>query len=317
MSLLRKDPVLVITGPTGSGKSSLAIKIAQQLDGEVISADSMQIYRGLDIGTAKVSLEEQAGIKHHLYDIKDPGERYSVAQFIEDANRLICEIIDRGRTPIVCGGTGLYVNALVDGLQFVEEKINLEQREQLTQTILGEGLEKYHQKLSELDPEAGERIDANDLKRIVRFFEVYENTGLTSSQVYEYSRSKGPDFNFRSYVLWPDRQFLYEKINLRTEEMFEEGIGDELILVLEKWPNFTDSQAFQAIGYKEVLPFIQGESSKTEAINHLAQATRRYAKRQFTLFRKRDDYIRLEMTDKNTQVEFILKDFEKFRQKLR
>lgn len=315
MAHIRTEPVLVISGPTASGKSDLAIEVAKALDGEIISADSMQIYRKLDIATAKVPESERQGVPHHLYDIRDPGENYSVAQFVADATQLILEILDRGKLPIVCGGTGLYVHSLLDGLQFVDAVPNPEERKALSDAIAEKGLAECHAKLARLDPQAALRINAQDHKRITRFFEVYRATGLTSSEVYEYSRAKGPDFNFLSFVLWPDRQGLYVRINRRTEHMFDAGIVEELSAVLRDYPDFRETQAFQAIGYKEVLPYLEGKASREEVIAALAQASRRYAKRQYTLFRSRQDLVRLTGSTQEENLASILESITDFRQK--
>lgn len=301
--------VLVISGPTASGKSSLAVKLAQKLDGEVISADSMQIYKGLDIATAKISTEEMEAIPHHLLDIREAGERYSVADFLEDSRKLIIEIFSRKKLPIVCGGTGQYITALLDGLQFLEEDSDLSFRQEIRRKILDHGLERAHKRLAELDPQAGERIAPQDEKRIVRFFEVYKKSGMTSSEVYAYSRAKGPDFPFLAYVLWPPRDLLYDKINRRTELIFDLGIEEELQAILDRHEQFSKTQAFQAIGYKEVLPYIKGEISREEAIANLAQSTRRYAKRQYTLYRQREDILKVESPNPEEAFRIIYEDF--------
>ncbi len=307
---LRNAPVLVLTGPTASGKSGLAIRLAQALEGEIISADSMQIYRGLDIGTAKVDGSEQGGIVHHLYDIRNPLDRYSVADFVEESTQIICEVVDRGKQPIICGGTGQFVSALVDGLQFINEDFDPELRALLTRHIAHWGSIAAHERLSNLDPDSGQRIEKTDLKRIVRFFEVYCKTGLTSSEVYRYSREKGPDFPFVNYVLWPDRQVLYARIEQRVENMFKQGIVEELMQVLDRYPDFPNSQAFQAIAYKEIYSYLQGEESREEAMANLAQASRRYAKRQLTYFRQREDFLKITELDPDKAYQKILEDFK-------
>ncbi|MDO5033286.1 MAG: tRNA (adenosine(37)-N6)-dimethylallyltransferase MiaA [Eubacteriales bacterium] len=309
-SYLRNKPVLVLTGPTASGKSSLAIRLAASLGGEIISADSMQIYRGLDIGTAKLPPSEQAGIVHHLYDICDPLDRYSVADFVQDSSRLIVDLVDRGKLPIICGGTGQFVTALVDGLQFVDEEFDPAYRHFLREKIRRQGLNQAYQDLQDLDPQAGARIAANDEKRIVRFFEVYQRTGMTSSEIYAYSRAKGPDFPFLNYVLWPERQLLYDRINRRVEEMFDQGIVTELTDILASYPSFTESQAFQAIGYKEIFPYLEGRASREEVIANLAQASRRYAKRQLTYFRRREDFHKITAGEIDQAYQEIIQDFQ-------
>lgn len=309
MPLLSQQPVLVITGPTASGKSGLAMRLAGELDGEIISADSMQIYRHLDIGTAKVTPQEQAEIPHHLIDIVDPDENYSVAQFVTDASRIIQQIIARGKQPIVCGGTGLYILSLVDGLQFIEHQADPALRQALTERMRREGAEAIHTYVANLDPVSAARIHPHDEKRLIRFLEVYQQTGMTTSQVYAYSRRKGPDYHFFSYVLWPERDQLYRRINQRVEQMFQAGIVDELRAILERYPHFPETQAFQAIGYKEVLAYTQGQKSREEAIANLARSTRRYAKRQYTFFRSREDFQKIEEHDLQQVKNLILEDF--------
>lgn len=307
--------VMMITGPTASGKSAIAIRLARRLDGEIVSADSMQIYRGLNIGTAKVSTEDQAAVPHHLIDIIDPCEAYSVADFLSDARLAISEILQRDKLPIVCGGTGQYLTALLDGLQFQEEaSISLEEREAVKSFIEKEGLIKAHQRLSVLDPVSGSRIHPNDKKRITRFFEVYQLTGKTQSEMRIASRQKSNDFRFRSYCLLPDRQNLYQRINERTQMMIHAGLEKELRELLELYPDFPETQAFQSIGYKEIAGLLHHEIDEEQAAEALAQATRRYAKRQLSLFRSRkEDLHFVEADDLETAFQIILADFLRFR----
>lgn len=306
----KHDPVLILTGPTASGKSDLAIRLALALDGEIISADSMQIYRGFDIGTAKVSPEEQKLVKHHLLDICEAGDRYSVAEFVQDAERLIEDIQACGKTAIICGGTGLYITSLMDGLEFAEEEFKPELRERVRTAVAEMGLEAAHDKMRALDPEAAERIHCNDEKRIVRFFEIYEAHGLTRSDSDRKSREKGPSFIFRAYALMPERQGLYKRINERCRKMFDRGLTEEAQHFMEAYGDRA-AQTFQAIGYKEIIPYLEGRISREEACEALSQATRRYAKRQLSLFRSRKDITPIFTEDPEERFQFIRQDFEK------
>lgn len=303
--------VLVLGGPTASGKSSLAVELARKLGGEIISADSMQIYRGLDIGTAKIRPEEMQGIPHYLLNIREAGENYSVSDFSRDALQKIAEIFRRGHQPIICGGTGLYLKSLVDGIQYFGEGGQNERREKIRAKIREHGLHEAHRRLAHLDPLAAERISPQDEKRICRFFEVYEECGLTQTEVYRKSREAGPVYRYRCYALMPEREKLYQRINERCASMFDEGLEEE-IKALMKDPEKLESQAFQAIGYKEILPWMRGEMSREEAIETLSRQTRRYAKRQYSLFRSRPDFIPINESDPNLALIEILEDFKAY-----
>lgn len=303
--------VLVLGGPTASGKSSLAVELARKLGGEIISADSMQIYRGLDIGTAKIRPEEMQGIPHYLLNIREAGENYSVSDFSRDALQKIAEIFRRGHQPIICGGTGLYLKSLVDGIQYFGEGGQNERREKIKAKIREHGLHEAHRQLAHLDPLAAERISPQDEKRICRFFEVYEECGLTQTEVYRKSREAGPVYRYRCYALMPEREKLYQRINERCASMFDEGLEEE-IKALIKDSEKLESQAFQAIGYKEILPWMRGEMSREEAIETLSRQTRRYAKRQYSLFRSRPDFIPINESDPNLALIEILEDFKAY-----
>ncbi|MGI6580035.1 MAG: tRNA (adenosine(37)-N6)-dimethylallyltransferase MiaA [Saccharofermentanales bacterium] len=289
MSLAPSEQVIVICGPTASGKSGLAVELAKLLDAEIVSADSMQIYRELNIGTAKVTAETQAVIRHHMIDIIDPDQTYSVAQYSKAATDAIRQIINQGKPAIICGGTGQYINALLDGLIFLDTPVNHAVRKEINHTITADNALNWHLTLTELDPQAGTRISVNDLRRIRRFFEVYQTIGLTQTQIYEKSHAKGPDFNFVSFYLYPDRQQLYTRINQRIEEMFESGLIEEVKALLIKYPLIRKSQSFQAIGYKETVSYLDGKADLNTIKQRIGQVTRNYAKRQFTWFNARTD----------------------------
>lgn len=291
MNCLRseKQPVLVLTGPTASGKSALAVALAEELSGEVISADSMQVYRMLNIATAKISPAEMRGIPHHLLDIVDPDAHYSVADFIRDAEACIRDIQGKGHLPIVCGGTRLYIRSLLDGVHFAETAATEPIRQAVAYTIRADGLDQAYEALRRLDPQAAQHIKPQDEKRIRRFFELYMLTGKTQSTLNQESRAAGPAFAYRAFALMPQREALYARINARTEAMFAAGLLEELEAVLASFPDFPKSQAYQAIGYKEIDACRQGQISRAEAIAALQQASRHLAKQQLSFCRSRQD----------------------------
>lgn len=273
----------VIGGPTGVGKTSISIKLAKQINGEIISADSMQIYKCMDIGTAKVTEAEAEGIKHHLIDIRETDEEYSVAEFSQDAREIIKDIILRGKHPIIVGGTGLYLNSLIYGINF-EENIDLEFRNKLEKEVEEnpEKLEELYNKLKEIDIETAEKISSIDSRRIIRALEIFETTGKTKSIVEKENREKQDDLKFQLFVLNMDRDDLYHRINVRVDKMLEEGLLEEVKSLEGK---FSKTSA-QAIGYKEVVSYLQNEIDYKEMVEIIKQRSRNYAKRQFTWFRK-------------------------------
>lgn len=289
---MQKTPFLVIAGPTASGKSELAIRLAKALDGEIISADSMQVYRHLDIGTAKQMPEERAGIPHHLLDVADPMDRFTLADYLALAREQLEKIQARGKTAIFCGGTGLYLDFILEGLELeVEEEGAKEKREALRRRLLAEGLGNAHARLKALDPEAGETIQPQDEKRIVRFFERYEKTGLTQTEHDAMTRAKALDPGpFLAFTLDWDRAVLYERINRRAESLFQTGLIEESTMLHLAYPDFQDSQAYQAIAYKEAHKLVTGEGSLDTAVTTLQQATRNFAKRQISWFKRKDYY---------------------------
>ncbi|NLY53226.1 MAG: tRNA (adenosine(37)-N6)-dimethylallyltransferase MiaA [Firmicutes bacterium] len=276
--------LLVIVGPTAVGKTDIAIQLALKLNGEIISADSMQIYRGMDIGTAKPTLEEQAGIPHHLIDVVDPGEPFSVADFQALARAKIDEISARGRLPILAGGTGLYVRAVIDPYNFIPAETDWKLREKLRRQAQEVGLASIYQWLSEVDPVAADRIHPNDARRIIRALEVYQTTGKPLSFWEQQVDTDRPLYDLLMIGLNRPRQELYQRINLRVDKMVEAGLLDEARRLLAQG---LDEKfiANQAIGYKEFFPYLKGQETLDEAMERLKQNTRRYAKRQLTWFR--------------------------------
>lgn len=280
----KKPKVIVICGPTASGKTGLSVKLAQRINGEIVSCDSMQIYQDMTIGTAKVTEEEMQGVPHHLIDFVSPDKRYSVAEFQKDAEKAICEIIQRGKIPIVVGGTGLYVDTLVYHIQYPEIEIDLAYRKELENLIQEQGLQEAYQKAKEIDPQAIEKISSNDQKRIMRILEIYHQTGKTKTQLEIESRKEEPPYEYLMYAIEMDREKLYDRINQRVDIMLEQGLIEEVQALIKKYQDFPT--AMQGLGYKEVVSYLQGDMTKEEMIETLKQETRRYAKRQLTWFRK-------------------------------
>lgn len=298
------EKVIVICGPTASGKTSLAIELAKLLNGEIISADSMQIYRGMDIGTAKVTEEEADGIRHHMIDICDPGEEYSVARYGEEAYECVLDIVKRGKTPIVCGGTGLYIDALIRGNDFAGADISRDTRLKLSAEYDAMGGEHMHKRLSEIDPESAEKLHPNDRKRIVRALEVYEDYGITLSEHNRITKSKADRLDSVFICLNPvPREFLYERINRRVDIMAENGLLDETERLLKG--GLLKGTAAQAIGYKEMLGYMNGEMSFEGACELLKRKSRNYAKRQLTWFKGKNGINWIEY-EKDTAFETVL-----------
>lgn len=235
---MSKPKVIVIAGPTASGKSKLAVELAKKINGEIISADSMQIYKDMNIGTAKIMPDEMDGVKHYMIDFVMPNERYSVSAYKKEAERCIEEILNKGKIPIICGGTGLYINSLVYGIEFKEEKIDEEYRTKLNNIADNEGLEKLYNMAMEIDPEAMQKISKNDKKRIIRVLEIFNKTGKTKTQQDRDSRKNELKYDYKIFVLNMDRELLYDRINKRVDLMIEEGLVEEVKNVIKKYDKF-------------------------------------------------------------------------------
>ena len=298
---MQKPFVPIIAGPTASGKTSLSIEIAKRFNGEIVSADSMQIYKSMDIATAKPDEVEMQGVPHHLIGIIEPDEVFSVAQYKTRAIEAINDIISRGKMPIVVGGTGFYIDTLMNNTEFLDyEKSDI--RAVLEHRNEEEGTLSLLKELSEVDPETAEKLHINDTKRIIRALEVYYSTGKTISEQRELSHLTESPYNWCLIGLNADnRQYLYDRINLRVDIMLENGLLDEA-------RNFFSSDvsrtAVQAIGYKELKPFLDGQKSLDDAVEKLKMETRRYAKRQLTWFRRYEN-INWFMTDRYSKDELI------------
>ncbi len=287
-----KPNIYVIGGPTASGKSKLAVELAKRINGEIISADSMQIYKGMNIGTAKLTKEEMQGIKHHLLDFVSPEERYSVANFKTDAKIKIEEILKKGKTPIIVGGTGLYIDSMIYGIEFQDEKIDKEYREELNELAEKEGLERLYEEARKIDPEAMKKISINDKKRIIRVLEIYHKTGKTKTEVEKESRKNEIKYNYKMFAITMNREKLYERIEKRVDQMIEQGLIEEVQSILNKYHKFPT--AMQGLGYKEVVEYLENKLTKEEMIEKIKKKTRHYAKRQLTWFRKNKETIWLD-----------------------
>ena len=280
---MQKPKVIVICGPTASGKTALSIELAKKIDGEIISCDSMQIYKDMDIGTAKPTKEEMQGIKHYLLDFVSPEKRYSVAEYKKDAKKAIHEILEKGKMPIIVGGTGLYIDSLIYEIEYQEQKIDEQYRGELEERIKNEGLETLYNEAIKIDPQAMKKISPNDKKRIMRVLEIYKLTGKTKTEQEEESR-KEVEFDYRVFAINWDRQTLYERIEKRVDIMIQKGLIQEVENILKKYKEFPT--AMQGLGYKEVVDYLQSNCTKQEMIEKIKMETRRYAKRQMTWFRK-------------------------------
>lgn len=277
--------VIVIVGPTASGKTNLSIELAKRMNGEIISADSMQIYKYMDIGTAKPTKEEMQDISHYLIDEVLPNEDFNVVRFKELAEKYIDNIIEKGKQPIVAGGTGLYISSLINNINFSESESDWELREALKKEAEEFGPEYLHKKLQEVDPNSALSIHPNNIKRVIRALEVYYQTQKPISYHNEMSRSIPPKYQFVLVGLNMDRQVLYERINKRVDIMIQNGLVDEVKGLVDQ--GYADSIiSMQGIGYKEILEFLRNNITLEQAIDNIKQGTRRYAKRQITWFKR-------------------------------
>ena len=288
-----KPKVIVIAGPTASGKTALSIELAKKINGEIISADSMQIYKDMNIGTAKVTEEEAEGIKHHLIDFVDPDQRYTVSNFKNYSEKVILDIIARGKYPIVVGGTGLYIDSLIYGIEYQEMNFDEEYRNELMKIAETDiGLVSLYEEAKKIDKQAMEKISNNDKKRIIRVLEIYRATGKNKTEQERLSRINGIKYDYRVFAISRDREKLYDRINKRVDIMINQGLIEEVKNIYEKYSEFPT--AMQGLGYKEVVEHLNGNLSKEEMIDLIKKETRRYAKRQLTWFRKNKDIVWLD-----------------------
>ena len=302
---MTKPKVIVICGPTASGKTALSIELAKKINGEIVSCDSMQIYKDMDIGTAKPTIEEMQGIKHYMLDFVSPDERYSVADYKKQAKQAIREIIEKGKVPIVVGGTGLYVESLIYEIEYQDIEFDEKYRKQLEERSKKEGLEVLYNEAKKIDPEAITKISPNDKKRILRILEIYNATGKNKTEQEKESRKNEVEFDYKVYAISWDREKLYDRINQRVDIMIDQGLIEEVQKIYSKYNKFPT--AMQGLGYKEVLEYLEGKCNKQEMIDKIKQETRRYAKRQLTWFRKNKQTIWLDGQEKiQNNIEIIL-----------
>lgn len=304
----KKQPLIAVVGPTASGKTAVGIELAKEYNGEVISADSMQIYKGMDIATAKPDKEEMQGIPHHLISELEPTSSFSVAEYVKLAQQKIEDIAARGKLPILVGGTGLYVSSLIDNINFDNAITDGSVRRKLTEEAECIGNEAMLERLREIDPEAAEKIPAANLVRIIRALEVYEVTGIPFSRHKELNRMQDSLYNSCMIGLtYKDRSVLYDRINRRVDIMLEKGLIEECRTVYE---NEKLGTACQAIGYKEFIPYFDGARPKEECIDKIKQYSRNYAKRQLTWFR-RDERIQWIEIEEDTAFSTIIAECKK------
>lgn len=285
--------IVVVTGPTATGKTRLAVALAKDFDGEIVSADSMQLYRRMDIGTAKVTPNEAQGVPHHMIDVAGPDESFSVARYVHDAGRCVDDILSRGKLPILAGGTNLYIDSLVSGRDFAENEGDNALRERLGAEYDALGGDKMLERLREIDPERAAKLHPADKRRIIRAIEVYTLSGRTITQHDAETQAIPPRYDAVRIVLdYENRAELYRRIDSRVDEMVAQGLFDEVKALLDEGLS-PDMTAMQAIGYKEPAAFFRGEVTREEAIELIKRESRRYAKRQLTWLRRDDSALRI------------------------
>lgn len=284
MAESEKINIVSVVGPTASGKTRLAVDICKAIDGEVVSCDSMQIYKNMNIATAKPDADEMDGIPHHMMDFLSPDQKFSVASYCEKAKKCIEDINDRGNVPVITGGTGLYYSSLVDNVSFSDETDDTSLREELTQRLKSDGAQALLDELYKIDPQTAQQLHPNNSGRIIRALEVYYKNGTTMSEQKRLSRLGDEIYNCKAIGLdAKDRQFLYDRINRRVDDMLSRGLLEEAKRFLAENPGKTSGQA---IGYKELKPYFEDQLTLDEAVENLKMETRRYAKRQLTWFRR-------------------------------
>ena len=298
-----KQKMIAVVGPTASGKTSLSIALAKALDGEILSCDSMQIYRDMDIGTAKPSVEEMAGVPHHLLDIAAADEPFSCAEYTALAKQRVAEVAARGKMPIFCGGTGLYLDGVLrGGSSYEKTDTDPLYRAQLERMAAEQGTAAVHAMLAEVDPEAAQVTHPNNVKRVIRALEIYHTTGVTKTELDHRSRQSESEYDALVLgIRFPDTEELYRRINLRVDIMIEQGLLEECRRLMEAGVFARSATAAQAIGYKELFPYLRGELPLESCVETLKMATRRYAKRQMTWFRMHGNVVWLDRDGQTTE----------------
>ena len=291
--------LIAIAGPTASGKTALAIELCKRTSGEVVSCDSMMVYRGMDIGTAKPTIDEMQGIPHHMIDVADPDENYSAARYRDDARRVIDEIAARGHVPIMCGGTGLYIDAVTRDMSFAQTPADDKLRTRLEDELKARGAHAMHEQLEKVDPATAARLHENDTRRVLRALEIYYSTGVPMSQSAERAGENRELYDLTLIALNMPRDRLYSRINLRVDEMCQRGLFEEVSALLAGGLA-RGTTAMQALGYKEMAQALSGEITREEAISNLKQRTRNYAKRQLSWLRRDTRTIWLDVNENDT-----------------
>ena len=301
---MEKKPLVILTGPTAVGKTKLSIDLAKAIDGEIISADSMQVYRQMDIGTAKITKQEMDGVVHHLIDIMDPDEDFNVVKFQQLAKEAMKSIYEKNKIPIIVGGTGFYIQAILYDIDFSQNDGNTSYRLELEQLAKEKGNEYLHQMLASVDEASANNIHANNTKRVIRALEFYHQTGMKMSEHNEEQRQKTSPYEFAYLVLNQERSVLYERINVRIDQMLDAGLVDEVIKLKEQGfgPGLV---SMQGLGYKEILSYLNGEITLEEAIYILKRDTRHFAKRQLTWFKREQDVTWINKQEYNGEEELL------------
>jgi len=300
-----KKPLIILTGPTAVGKTELSVKLAKAVNGEIISADSMQVYKHMDIGTAKIKKEEKGGIPHHLIDILEPKEEFNVVKFKEYTLQAMEEIYNKGKIPIIVGGTGFYIQAVLYGINFEENGEDTAYRGKLEEAAKEKGGAFLHEKLKEVDPSAAETIHPNNIKRVIRALEYFEQTGNRISEHNEEQRSKESPYRFCYFVLNNDRDILYERINKRIDIMLEQGLVEEVRGLLKNGCT-KEMVSMQGLGYKEIIEYLQGNCTLEEAVYLLKRDTRHFAKRQLTWFRREKEVSWIQKNEYGDKEDLVL-----------
>ena len=283
---MNKPKILCVVGPTASGKTDYAVELALKCGGEVVSCDSMQIYKHMDIGTAKTTADEMKGVKHHMIDIIEPNESFSVARFSEMARECIDDILLRGKMPVLCGGTGLYFDSTINNINFIQMDTDEEYRKYLESAAKEFGNEYVYKILKRVDEESAESIHPNNLKRVIRALEIYKTTGKKKSELDKEQLSE-PLYEPEITGLMRDREVIYDRINTRVDIMMEKGLVEE-VSELIKMGIDTEATSMQAIGYKEIIEYLDGKTSLSDAVDKIKRESRRYAKRQLTWFKRNE-----------------------------
>lgn len=309
-----KMPLIILTGPTAVGKTELSVRLAKEINGEIISADSIQVYRYMDIGSAKVTAEEMQGVRHYLIDELDPGEEFSIYIFQEKAKKYAEKIRASGKVPIIAGGTGFYIQSLLYDIDFTSQENDGEYRRELECLAAEKGNHYLHEMLRQADPQSADAIHENNVKRVIRALEYYKHTGKKISLHNEEQREKTSPYDFKYFVLNMDRKLLYERINRRVDLMMDQGLVGE-VQKLKDMGYGRNLVSMQGIGYKEIYAYLEGEMSLEEAVDRMKRETRHFAKRQLTWFRreKEVEWVNYETfgMEKKRVLEYLMKESSK------